>query len=50
MTPAQRPNEQVEAESPDVPGFRTWRALYLFVLGWFLLVVVLLTLLTEFLK
>ena len=29
-------------ESPCVPGFRTWRGVYLFVFGWFVLVVVLL--------
>ena len=29
-------------ESPGVPGFRTWRGVYLFVFGWFVLVVVLL--------
>jgi hypothetical protein len=28
-----------DADAPDLPGFRTWRALYLFVLGWFVLVV-----------
>ena len=35
-----------DAEPPDVPGFRTWRAVYLFVFGWFVLVVLLLTLFT----
>jgi hypothetical protein len=35
-----------DAEPPDVPGFPTWRAVYLFVFGWFVLVVILLTLFT----
>jgi hypothetical protein len=39
-------DERVEPEPPDVPGFRTWRGLYLFVFGWFVLVVVLLALFT----
>jgi hypothetical protein len=33
-------------ESPCVPGFRTWRAVYLFVFGSFIVTVVLLALLT----
>ncbi len=36
------PEERSDAEPPDLPGFRTWRALYLFVFGWFVLVVALL--------
>ena len=32
-----------EPEPPDVPGFHTWRAVYLFVFGWFVLLVALLT-------
>jgi hypothetical protein len=47
MTPAPRPGEGSEVEPPDVPGFRTWRSVYLFVFGWFVLVVVLLTVFTE---
>ena len=47
MTRAPRPAERPEAEPPDVPGFRTWRGVYLFVFGWFVLVVILLTVLTE---
>lgn len=47
MTPAPRLDERSPAEPPDVPGFRTWRGLYLFVLGWFVLVVVLLTAFTA---
>ena len=47
MTSAPRPDSHPEAESPDVPGFGTWRAVYLFVFGWFVLVVVLLTVFTA---
>ena len=36
-----------ENESPHVPGFRTWRGVYLFVLGWFVLMVVLLTIFSR---
>ncbi len=50
MTAAPRPDEQPDTEPPDVPGFGTWRAVYLFVFGWFVLVVLLLTLLTEMLS
>ena len=46
MTLARRPDGPAEAEPPDVPGFRTWRGVYLFVFGWFVLVVVLLTVFT----
>ena len=42
MTRATRPEERSETEPPEVPGFRTWRGVYLFVLGWFVLVVILL--------
>ena len=47
MTPARSPDERSEGEAPDVPGFRTWRGVYLFVFGWFVLVVVLLTVFME---
>ena len=33
---------------PGVPGFRTWRGVYLFVLGWFVLVVALLAVFSRF--
>jgi hypothetical protein len=33
--------------SPGVPGFRTWRGVYFFVFGWFVLIVVLLALFTR---
>src|SRR5262245_8363800 len=43
-----RPDERDDAaEPPSLPGFRTWRAVYLFVLGWFALVVALLTVFTR---
>lgn len=47
MTLASLPDQRSDGEPPDVPGFATWRAVYLFVVGWFLLVVVLLTVFTE---
>ena len=36
-----------DAEPPRLPGFRTWRGVYLFVLAWFVLVVVLLAVFTS---
>jgi len=47
VTPAPRPDERSEAEPPGVPGFRTWGGVYLFVFGWFVLVVILLTVFTR---
>jgi hypothetical protein len=47
VTPAPRPDECSKPESPAVPGFRTWRGVYLFVFGWFVLVVALLTVFTA---
>jgi len=35
-------------EAPGVPGFRTWRGVYLFVLGMFVLMVVALALFSRF--
>jgi hypothetical protein len=35
-------------ESPRVPGFRTWRGIYLLVFVFFVLVVVLLTLFSRY--
>jgi hypothetical protein len=35
-------------DSPGVPGFRTWRGVYLFVLGCFVAVVIALTLFSRF--
>ncbi len=46
MTAAPRPDAHPETESPGVPGFGTWRGVYWFVFGWFVLTVVLLTLFT----
>jgi hypothetical protein len=43
------PEGHPETESPDVPGFDTWGAVYLFVFGWFVLIVVLLTVFTAML-
>ncbi|MFO1500922.1 MAG: hypothetical protein U1G07_21460 [Verrucomicrobiota bacterium] len=34
-------------EPPGVPGFKTWGGLYLFVFGWFVLVVILLAIFTR---
>jgi len=48
VTHAPRPDTRSAAEPPDVPGFRTWRGVYLFVFGWFLLVLALLTAFTAF--
>ena len=47
MTLAPRRDERSEAEPPGVPGFRTWRGIYLFVFAFFVLVVVLLTVFTR---
>jgi hypothetical protein len=46
MRPASLPDERTEAEPPGLPGFRTWRGVYLFVFAWFVLVVVLLLVFT----
>jgi hypothetical protein len=47
VTAAPRREERSEADPPGVPGFDTWRSVYLFVFGWFVLVVLLLTVLTQ---
>jgi hypothetical protein len=47
VTSPPRPDAPRETESPDVPGFATWRAVYLVVLGWFALAVALLTVFTA---
>jgi hypothetical protein len=46
VTRPPRADERSEAEPPDLPGFRTWRGVYVFVFGCFVLVVILLTLFT----
>ena len=47
MTRPPRADAPPEVEPPDLPGFRTWRGVYLFVFGWFVLVVVLLAAFTR---
>ena len=47
MTSAPRSDEHAQTESPGVPGVGTWRAVYLFVIGWFVLTVILLTVFTA---
>jgi hypothetical protein len=47
VTRAPRADERADTDPPHVPGFRTWRAVYLFVFGWFVLVVALLTVFTR---
>ena len=46
MSPSPPRDEGSGAEPPGLPGFRTWRGVYLFVFGWFVLVVILLTVFT----
>ncbi len=48
MTRPPLPDQRSDAEPPGLPGFGTWRGLYLFVFGWFVLVVVLLVAFTRF--
>ena len=43
-----RPAETPSDESPGVPGFRTWRGIYLFALASFVLVVVVLALFSRY--
>ena len=47
MTRVSRTDGRAEAEPPDLPGFRTWRGVYLFVFAWFVLLLVLLTVFTA---
>ena len=42
--PSDRP---IQDEPPGVPGFRTWRGVYLFVFGFFVLCVLLLALFSR---
>lgn len=44
MSPAPKNDQD---DSPGLPGFRTWRGVYLLVLGVFILVVIALTLFTR---
>jgi hypothetical protein len=41
------PDQSGNDESPGVPGFRTWRGIYIFVFLFFVLCVVLLALLSR---
>jgi hypothetical protein len=47
MTPPAPPDRPPSDEPPGVPGFHTWRGVYLFVFGWFVLVVILLAIFTR---
>ncbi len=47
MTRPPRPDPHSDAEPPGLPGLRTWRGVYLFVFGWFVLVVILLAAFTR---
>jgi hypothetical protein len=42
MTGPLPPDQRFDAEPPGLPGFHAWRSVYLFVFGWFVLVVILL--------
>jgi hypothetical protein len=44
FTPSDRTSGE---EPPDVPGFQTWRGVYLFVFVWFVIVVILLAIFTR---
>ena len=48
MTRPSTSEPPAENEPPGVPGFRTWLGVYLFVFGWFVLVVVLLAIFSRF--
>jgi len=41
------PDRPPKDDPPEVPGFRTWRGVYLFVFIWFVIVVVLLAIFTR---
>ena len=42
MTRPPLPDQRSDAEPPGLPGFHAWGGVYLFVFGWFVLVVALL--------
>jgi len=44
---ASLPPDSNDDEAPRVPGFRTWRSVYIFVFGAFLVLVVLLALVSR---
>jgi len=48
--PTQVPASEDGAEEPGVPGFRSWRGVYAFVLGLFVLDVVLLAAFTRWFR
>jgi hypothetical protein len=48
VTRPPRADKPPEAEPPHLPGFATWRGVYLFVFGWLVLLIILLTLFTRF--
>jgi len=48
VTPPPASSRRSDDEPPGLPGFRTWRGVYLFVFGWFVLVVALLAAFTRF--
>ena len=43
-------NSEEPSDLPGVPGFRSWRGVYLFVFGFFVLVVILLSFFTKHFK
>ena len=47
-SPAPNPAEPANPDEPGVPGFRTWRGVYLFVFGCFLACVAALTIFAHF--
>jgi len=47
VPPDHSPNHPPEDEPPGVPGFRSWSGVYLFVFGWFVLLVLLLAIFTR---
>ena len=48
MNQSPEPPPTPPAEPPGLPGFRTWRGVYFFVIGWFVVLVVLLAALTRY--
>jgi hypothetical protein len=48
VTGSPTPDLPGESDPPGVPGFRSWRCVYLFVFGWFVLVVALLAVFSRF--
>jgi len=47
MIPPALPDRGPEEQPPDVPGFKTWRGIYIFVFAWFVVVVILLAIFTR---